>query len=63
MPTTKLKGVVSWRKLPQYILYAKRGWHPERGATAECVSEEALSRVPLHVFQVAMGVNVKCHNV
>ena len=39
--------------LPQYMLYAKRG------ATALCASREALSRVPLRVFQVAVGVDVK----
>ena len=47
------------------ILYAvcEEGMAPrERGPTAECVSEEALPRIPLHVFQVAMCVDVKrCH--
>ena len=41
---TELLGAVG---LPHYTLYAKRGWHPERGATTECRSEEALSRGPL----------------
>ena len=26
------------------MLCAKRGWQPESGATAECISEEVLSR-------------------
>ena len=50
--------------LPQYMytLYAQREWHPERGATTECRSEETLSRGSLHGFHVAMGVDVKrCH--
>ena len=46
----------------QYMLHARRGWHPERGTTAKCGSEETLSRGPFHVFHVAMGVDVKrCH--
>ena len=57
---TEVLGAVG---LPQYTLYAKRGWHPERGATAECGLEvEALSRGLFRVFHVAMSVNVKrCH--
>ena len=56
---TEVLGAVG---LPQYTLYAKRGWHPERGATVECGSEEPLSTGPLRVFQVAMGADVKrCH--
>ena len=48
--------------LSQYMLYAKRAWHPEREATSESASEEALSRGPFCVFHVAMGVDVKrCH--
>ena len=48
--------------LPHYMLYAKRGWHPERGAMAGCGSEETLFRGALHAFLVAKGVDAKrCH--
>ena len=44
--TDSLTEVLGAIGLPQYMLYVRRGWHPERGATAEYVSEEALSRGP-----------------
>ena len=42
----ELLGVV---KLPQYTLYVRWGWHPERGALAECGSEETFQGFPPHV--------------
>ena len=57
---TEVWGAVG---LPKYTLYERRGWHRERGATAECGSEEILSRGLLHVVHVAMGVDIKCCHV
>ena len=51
----KLLGAVG---LPQFTLYVQRGWHPERGATAECELEGTLARDPLRVFHLATGVDV-----
>ena len=49
--------------LPQFTLYAQGGWHPAKGAMAECGSKGTLARGPLHVFYVAMGVDVNCCQV
>ena len=49
-------------RLSPYMLHVQGGWHPKRGAVAECRSKETLSRGPLHVVHVAIGMDVKrCH--
>ena len=54
-----LLGAV-WAGLPQFTLYTQRDrWHPEREAMAECGSNETVSRGPLPVVHVAMGVDVE----
>ena len=41
--------------LPQFTLYAQRGFHLKRGAMAECGSKETLARgPPTRVFRVAV---------
>ena len=49
-----LAEVLGAVELPHFTLYAKRGWHPESGATAECDSEENLSRGPVWMLNAAM---------
>ena len=45
--------------LPQYTLYVQKGWHLERGAMAKWGLDETLSKGPLHVLYMAMGIDVK----
>ena len=52
----ELLGAVS---LPQFVLYAQRGWQAERGALAKSRLKGTLARASLCVFCVAMGVDVK----
>ena len=46
---------------PESLQVVQRGWHPERGATAKYGLKGTFARSPpnpLHVFHMAMGVDV-----
>ena len=60
-----LTEVLEAVKLPQYryMLYAKRRWQPERGATAEYAPGEAFSRGPPPHLSSGYGDGCKRYHI